>query len=152
MDSGRVLATVRVPRANSNTAIAADRDTTWIVYQEATSLLKRLDRAGEVVAEIEVGPVETILAENGEVWVATNDGSVSRIDPATNQVTDTIEVSRSPKQLVLGGGSLWVADARDPVVTQVDPETGDVVTIRVGGAPLSMAYGEGGLWVIVRPS
>jgi YVTN family beta-propeller protein len=152
VDSGRVLDTIRIPRANSNTAIDGDRDTTWIVYQEAPSLIKRLDRAGRIVAELEVGPVETILAEDDEVWVATNDGSVLRIDPATNQVTDTIEVTRSPKQIILGGGSLWVADARDPVIARVDPDTHDVEIVRVGGAPLSMAFGEGGLWVIVRPS
>jgi YVTN family beta-propeller protein len=151
-DTGRVLDRIRIPRASSGTEIASDRNTTWIVYQEATSLLKRLDRAGELVTELEIGPVETILDENGQVWVATNDGSVSRIDPDTNQVTDTIEVGRSPKQLVLGGGSLWVADARDPVVARVDPDTDNVTTVRVGGTPLSMAYGEGALWVIVRPS
>jgi tRNA A-37 threonylcarbamoyl transferase component Bud32/streptogramin lyase len=153
VESGRVLETIRIPRLNNAVGLSFDREAVWVTHPEAPSLLKRLDpRTGEVVAEIEVGPVETSLAENGQVWVATNDGSVVRIDPATNQVADTIEVTRSPKLLVLGGDSLWVADARDPVVARVDPETGDVITIRVGGTPLSMAFGEGGLWVIVRPS
>jgi YVTN family beta-propeller protein len=153
LDTHRVLATVHVPRSTSGVVWWADREAVWIVYQEATSLLKRLEPAtGAVLATIPVGPVETILVDSGEVWVATNDGTVSRIDPATNQVVDTIEASRSPEQLALGGGSLWVSDARDPVVTRVDPETGELVTIRVGGTPLSMAYGEGGLWVLVRPT
>ena len=98
--------------------IAWGRDATWIVYQEATSLIKRLDPAtGDVVAEIPVGPVETYSAENGQVWVANETTARWRgsTQPRT-RVTDTIEVTRSPKQLVLGGGSLWVADARDPVV------------------------------------
>jgi hypothetical protein len=69
----------------------------WIVYQEDASVLKRLDPAtGAVVAEIAVGPVETLLMEHAQVWVASNDGSVSRIDPATNLVTDVIEATRSP--------------------------------------------------------
>jgi serine/threonine protein kinase len=153
VDTGRVLDTIRIPRFSSATVSDDDRGAAWVVYQEATSLVRRLDPAtGETVAEIPVGPVETILAENGEVWVATNDGSVVQIDPATNQVTNTIEVTRSPKLLVLGDGSLWVADARDPVVARVNPETGDVIETRVGGTPLSMAFGEGGLWVLVRPS
>jgi serine/threonine-protein kinase len=153
VESGRVRETIRIPRSNNVIGLGIDRGAVWVTHPEAPSLLKRLDpRTGEVVAEIEVGPVETILAENGQVWVATNDGSVVRIDPAMNEVADTIEVTRSPKLLVLGGGSLWVADARDPVVARVDPETGDVITIRVGGTPLSMAFGEGSLWVIVRPS
>jgi serine/threonine-protein kinase len=156
VDTGQVLATIRVPRLSSAInlwAVWPDREMVWITYQEAPSLLRRLDPAtGDVVEEILVGPVETILAGSGEIWVATNDGSVVRIDPDTNQITDTIEVTRSPKQLVLGGGSLWVADARDPIVARVDPETGDVFQVRVGGTPLSMAFGEGALWVIVRPS
>jgi streptogramin lyase len=154
IDTRRVLDTIRVPRASSNISMSASPQAVWITYQDAPDVLKRLDPAtGELVAEIQVGPVETILEGDGEVWVATNDGSVSRIDPATNEVTDTIEgVTRSPKHLVLGGGSLWVGDARDPVVAQVDPETGDVITTRVGGIPLHMAFGEGGVWVLVRPS
>jgi serine/threonine-protein kinase len=153
IESGRVLEASRIPRWSSVVTSGHDRESTWAVYQEATSLVRRLDfHTGDFVAEIEVGPVETILVEDGQVWVATNDGSVVRIDPATNQVADRIEVTRSPKQLIRGNGSLWVADARDPVIARVDPQTGDVVTIRVGGTPLSMAFGEGGLWVIVRPS
>jgi streptogramin lyase len=160
-DTRSVLATIRVPRLSSGTASTVysattsgvDREAVWITYQDAASLVRRLDPStGAVVAEVDVGPVEMILANDREVWVATNDGSVVRIDPSTNRVADRIEVTRSPKLLALGNGSLWVADARDPVIAQADPETGDVVTIGVGGTPLSMAFGEGGLWVIVRPS
>ena len=44
------------------------------------------------------------------VWVANaKDGTVSRIDPATNQVTATVRVGGSPRDVAVGSGRVWVA-------------------------------------------
>ena len=45
----------------------------------------------------------------GAVWVAnTAAGSVSRIEPATNQVVHTIEVGNAPAGIVVAAGFVWV--------------------------------------------
>ena len=36
------------------------------------------------------------------------DGTMSRIDPATNTVVDTIELGHQPKWLAVGDGRVWV--------------------------------------------
>ena len=47
---------------------------------------------------------------DGAVWVANAvDRTVSRIDPATNRVTRTIAIGRSPTAITVGDGSVWVA-------------------------------------------
>jgi YVTN family beta-propeller protein len=44
------------------------------------------------------------------VWVAnTSDGSISRIDPVSNEVAGTIKVGNAPSGIAFGGGSVWVA-------------------------------------------
>ena len=43
------------------------------------------------------------------VWVAnTAAGTISRIDPETNEVERTIEVGNAPSGIVLANGFLWV--------------------------------------------
>ena len=56
-----------------------------------------------------VGPT-AIAVGAGAVWVAnTEAGTISRIDPATNEVGDTIELGAAPAGLVVANGLLWVS-------------------------------------------
>jgi YVTN family beta-propeller protein len=36
------------------------------------------------------------------------DGTVSRIDPTTGDVTETIEVGNRPEQIAVSSGTVWV--------------------------------------------
>ena len=79
-----------------------------------------------------------------------NQDSVSRIDPTTNTVQQTIAVGKGPTAIAVGGGFVWVANSLDGTVSQIDPRTsgGQVVDkIAVGNGPTGVAYGLGGVWV-----
>ena len=73
-----------------------------------------------VTATIAVGVRPTgIAAAEGAVWVANSvDGTVSRIDPASNQVVVTIELGEAPQSITvahehgLGDGSGGAVPAR----------------------------------------
>jgi YVTN family beta-propeller protein len=55
-------------------------------------------------------------------WVANiDDGTVSRIDPSTNAVTDTVKVGTNPTGVAVFGGAVWVASSRDGTVSRVAP-------------------------------
>lgn len=57
------------------------------------------------------------------------DGTVSRIDPATDAVTATILVTAVPVDggdIAVGGGFVW-ARISDQLVAQIDPTTNEVV-------------------------
>jgi YVTN family beta-propeller protein len=46
----------------------------------------------------------------GAVWVANSgDGTVSRIDPTTNNVVQTIGVGNAPAGIAVANGLVWVA-------------------------------------------
>jgi len=50
--------------------------------------------------------------------------------------------------LVLGLGSLWVADLDARTIDRVNPRTGRIIgRLRVGGVPLEVATGLGSVWV-----
>jgi len=113
----------------------------------------------------------------GFVWVPnTADGTVSKIDPASNRVVDTIHVgSRTgllaarcgpsdvhqapygsaqlracdlPSGLAVGEGSLWVTGNDQQALLRIDPRTDRVqATIPLGSRPFDVAAGAGMVWV-----
>jgi YVTN family beta-propeller protein len=97
------------------------------------------------------GPPSAIAYGEGSVWVTMpNEDSVSRIDPNTNSVQQTIGAGDGPTAIVVGGGFVWVASSLDGTVLQIDPQAhgGQVVDkIAVGNGPTGVAYGLGGVWV-----
>lgn len=46
-----------------------------------------------------------------------------RIDPATNKVTDVIDVRSTPDAIAVGGDSVWVYNHEDRSISEVDPGT-----------------------------
>jgi YVTN family beta-propeller protein len=107
---------------------------------------------GRVIARIPVGPGPSdVLAGQDTVWVANAaQGTVSRVDPATNTVTRTIPVGRHPVRLVAGFGSIWVANQTSQTVSRIDAQTGQPqATIPVTGhvSAEDLVVGAGAVWV-----
>ena len=62
------------------------------------------DAIGETPVAVAVGA--------GSVWVANEfDGSVSRIDPATNAVVAIIRIGGAPQGIAVSGNTVWVSVA-----------------------------------------
>jgi outer membrane protein assembly factor BamB len=142
--------TIRVGKEPYN--IAAGFGSVWVAVEGE---LVRLDPAtGKVVARIAVGgrPWGVAVGE-GAVWVGNwSDGTVARIDPATNTVSWRATLSNglgvaSPVG-VAAGGSVWAADNSSDAVWRLDPATGAVLSVaHVGDAHEFAGFGEGGVWV-----
>jgi DNA-binding beta-propeller fold protein YncE len=123
--------------------------------------------AGKVVARITVPSVGGMAAGAGALWVgSTFLHTISRVDPATNTVIATIEISdpatdpaHGPGALAFGHGSLWLTDgsADCSCVRRIDPGTNRVVeTIPLGVptqgriAPLDLVVTPDAVWVTHR--
>lgn len=129
---------------------------------------------GQVPAKIpKSANVVTLAAGEGGVWVLSSDGggvgtitdksgttswglgSVSRIDPKTNQELARIPIGSNPALIAVGEGAVWVVNSDDGSVSRIDPKTNQVVgTISIAAisenvnkAALSMAVGEGSIWI-----
>jgi len=56
------------------------------------------------------------------VWVADRDhDTVSRIDSATNRVTQSSRVGVEPVAVAFGDGAVWVANGPDGTVSRIQP-------------------------------
>ena len=71
----------------------------------------RLDPRTNSVVTIPVGDAPAALAAGaGALWAANSgDGTISRIDPASNRVVRRIDVGNVPAGLAFADGVVWVA-------------------------------------------
>jgi DNA-binding SARP family transcriptional activator/DNA-binding beta-propeller fold protein YncE len=75
-------------------------------------------------------------------------GAIVAIDPVTDRVVADLPIGRSPSDVAAGGGSIWVLDANDQTVSQINPRNRSVVqTFGAGAAPSRLGFGDGSVWV-----
>jgi hypothetical protein len=94
-------------------------------------------------------PVDLVTSP-GAAWVATyGDDTITRIDTATNQITDLIVVANAaPVGLAYDFGNVWVTAEAQGKVYPIDPTTRKVGTpVATVPAPEGVATGAGALWV-----
>ena len=96
-----------------------------------------------------------LIATDDAVWaLGHTDATWSRIDPATNAITDTVSIGGS---YATGGllvdGKLWALDFTDQQVVGVDPATRKVVAkVPVGIDGGWLVAGDGIMWAIGNDS
>ena len=70
------------------------------------------------------------------------------IDPQSNTIVGEIAVGTRPAAVVVGHGSVWVANAEDGTVMRIDPRTRKIVkTIGIGAPSSSLAISRDAVWV-----
>ena len=85
------------------------------------------------------------VAAFGSVWVASDGGTLARINPRTNRVTKRVRVGRGACSLAAGAGALWIANYKRGLV-RVLPG-GRVRRIKVGAAPFDVLVAFQRVWV-----
>ena len=90
-----------------------------------------------------------IIAGAGAEWATSyDDGTLTRIDPATSTVVQTILVGHGASGIAIASGDAWVADSLDDRLARVSIATDQIVQqIAVGGDPVGVAAGAGAIWV-----
>lgn len=119
-------------------------------------MLVRIDpETSRVAATIPVGKnPSAVAADDRGVWVANrDDGTVSRIDPATNAVELEASAHGAPADVAIGRTRVVVADGpAEATLTVVDPATGvqqDLFSLAAGQffGSASIATAASGIWV-----
>jgi YVTN family beta-propeller protein len=106
-----------------------------------------------LVAQVRVGSGPGPIATGaGSLWIANGlDDTVSRVEPSTATVRQTIAVDLDPTALAFGHGALWVACSGTHSLLWINPETYAVLRrIHVGNGPSAVALSPGREWVANR--
>jgi YVTN family beta-propeller protein len=125
----------------------------WVGNRDDKTLLRIDPRSRVIVRTIGLGVAPTdVEVGAGSVWVLS-DGALLRVDPAVNDVVDTIRLRR-------GSGQRWSQMEVSPhavyvcrclpiadVLLRIDAATTTAASTRVGRVG-AIAYGEGALWAV----
>ncbi len=118
-----------IPVDNLPEYLAAGEGGVWVTSNDGTVKLiePSSDQLLDPPARVADGGQTSIAVGGGAVWataVTGSDvlGSVSRIDPETNEIVgDPVLVGKSPLGLSFGDDALWVTNAGDGTVTIYTP-------------------------------
>lgn len=95
----------------------------------------------------------TIGLGEGAVWVIADGKGCEAciligVDPNSLEVSHEIEIEPGASSVIVGLGSVWVANPTSATVSMIDPATDEVsAVIPIEGAPQYLSVGEGGVWV-----
>lgn len=91
-----------------------------------------------------------IATGEGAVWlVADGEGTLLRIDGASNKIVGHVQLATGSFVPRVGAGAVWVSSTKHNLVSRVDPSKLKVVAeIPVGPAPRFMACTDTDVWVL----
>ena len=146
--AGRVV--TATPLSETPGAVGSGAGSVWTA--EPSGAVTRVDpSSGAVVDQILVdGDPGSVAVGAGAIWAASTVGAtVTRIDPATEGVTQTISLPGPGLGAIgFGLGRLWVAASAADELFEIDPASGSLErTLPLGVQPSALAIGDGAVWV-----
>ena len=103
----RAIATVELP--GSSVDIATGLGSVWVADEDGEAVLRVDPREESISRTYDVGGIALGVTVGADaVWAASEAGTVSRIDPRTDEVT-TIAVGGAPRRVDEGAGAVWVS-------------------------------------------
>ena len=125
-----------------------------VVWVAGSSGLTKIDAAtglqlgSQSVGSAAVAETASVALANNAVWFAASSGqTLSKLDPQSLSVAQTITVGKGPSGVAVGQGAVWVANSRDGTVSRVDLQSGRAKTIRLGStAPGGIVAAYGAVW------
>ena len=154
IDPGTDTIVGEIPVGGKPAGPAVGEGSVWVGNRDDNTLLRIDSRSLGVVRIIglPVAPTDVEVGAGG-VWVLS-DWALIRVDPAINDVVDTIPLPRGSgpgrwSHMEVGANAVFVCSCFGPPgpIISIDPATRSVESIR--RSPVWMiAYGEGALWAL----
>jgi ABC-type branched-subunit amino acid transport system substrate-binding protein/streptogramin lyase len=158
-DTGEATRTVKLPDTGDYPGdlpfqnwgfpqVAVGAGAVWAINDDRT--VSRIDPdSGRRVARIVVDAA-TVAAGREGVWFISGDDTraVTRIDPRTNRVGQTIRVgAQNLSGVEVGAGHVWATAEADGVVWRIDPGRPPLLrTFEVGVGARFLSFGAGAIW------
>jgi sugar lactone lactonase YvrE len=144
-----VVATISLPGVAVGLAVGGGA--VWVVSDLEPVTTYRIDAVtNRVATTIDTGHTGSgaLAYKEPYLWVANQDGYLTRIDSRTNGVTSFAVGSPEWPALVAEGQAIWISAPLDNIVARFDPATGTVSrTVRAGSRPQGFAFRGNEIWV-----
>ncbi len=127
-----------------------DNGRLWVTRAEGAQVSSVDANTGKIIAVTKTGPHPRFLtAEANAVWTLNQgDGSLSRIEPATQRLVANVALSTPGHggDISLGSGLVWTTMIKTPL-SAVDPATNTLLCQWVGAGGDSLGIGHGSIWL-----
>jgi YVTN family beta-propeller protein len=125
--TNKVTARIKVG-GNPCSGIAYGFSSVWVPICEhfqGTRLVRidaSTDRVSATLPIVPAHPEGGITVSPDSVWIATGDGVLARLDPATNSIRQRIRVASGSQNPVYADGTIWITSTRANLLTAVDAQ------------------------------
>ena len=125
--TNRVVATVPVGDRPIGIAYDPSDGSVWVA-NFGDSAVTHIDAATNTVRVRAVvpGEHEDVALGFGSVWIPSEEGWITRLDPATLAVTATIPVAADPDFALVAAGSVWTTAYQGTAISRIDAATSSV--------------------------
>jgi branched-chain amino acid transport system substrate-binding protein len=105
-----------------------------------------------VLALLAAGLLAYVLTQDTPASAPTTNGRLVRIDPTTNEASETIQVGNEPNAVAVAATGVWIANRGDGTVWRVDPST-NLVSLKTSahGEPTELAVTSTRAFVVNGP-
>ena len=115
--------------------------------------LDRIDPStNAVIAVYPIHPQNSeggIAASEDSIWLATSDGALSRVDPATGRVVQRIAIPSGSLNPLYANGIVWLTSGEHDKLLAIDPHSGKILArVRVGSKPRFLTAAGGFVWTL----
>ena len=140
------------------TGVAATTHAVWVAHGRGGELSRVQPRFGQITtigitSPPYAAPHGSVAVGEGAVWAVYGDSTLARVEPNGPRVTATTLTGANSAGVVVGDGSIWVANAGDATVQRFNASTfeeGPIGEITVGRQPVALVYGNRAIWVVNR--
>jgi hypothetical protein len=135
----------RIPLTGYPVAVSVGQGAVWALSAPRGDLRQdRLAPTSEDYRAYPVYPGPEDLRQPSSSSVPV--GTVTRINPATNQVSAAIDIGGVPFDIVAAYGAVWVADLQQRRAVRIDPGSNTAADVPLPTAVASVTAAAGSLW------
>jgi serine/threonine-protein kinase len=132
--------------------MGVSKDSVWVANAGDGTVTRIIANPPLAEPPIRVGDhphgITFVPVPGGEIWVANPDNNtVTRFSAASGKMLGSIQVGSDPRRIAVGQDSVFVANAGDGTVTQINFQGQVLHTIHVGGHPDAITAVAGVAWV-----
>jgi branched-chain amino acid transport system substrate-binding protein len=122
------------------------RRTSWRRFRRRHLTRGRIALAA-LLAVAAVAAIGALVVSSGEEPAEESAGALA-LDPGSGDELASVPLGTAPSAVTIGEGSVWVLDADDKTISQIDPESQELErTFSTSSTPTDIAAGAGALWV-----
>jgi DNA-binding SARP family transcriptional activator/DNA-binding beta-propeller fold protein YncE len=120
IDARKDKVAARIPVAAGCGQLAAGAGSVWVAEGCSNQIIRIDPRTNKIVARIDTGSnVYPIVFAKGSLWATTDDLRLLRIEPASDAIVDSIDISPAARTtgggpwFAFGDGAFWFSDFTD---------------------------------------